>query len=74
MRITYILDSFGGGGKERRCLQLIQGLNRRGINDIQVIIIDNRISYPELYDTTAKIEIIGRKEKGLGQFQTVRIV
>ena len=74
MRITYILDSFGGGGKERRCLQLIQGLNRRGINDIQVIIIDNKVSYPELYDTTAKIEIIGRKEKGLGQFQTVRIV
>ena len=74
MRISYILDSFGGGGKERRCLQLIQGLNQRGINDIQVIIIDNRIAYPELFNTTAKIEIIDRKGKGMNQFQVAIVV
>lgn len=74
MRITYILDTFGRGGKERRCLQLIQGLNREGYNDIQVIIIDNRIQYKELYDTTAKIHVIGRKESKLGFIETVKIV
>ena len=74
MRITYILDVFGGGGKERRCLQLIQGLNRSGIHDIQVIIVDDNVAYPELYDTTAKIEIIGRKDKGLSPVQTVRVL
>ena len=74
MRITYILDVFGGGGKERRCLQLIQGLNSNGINDIQVIIIDNKVAYSELYNTTAKIEIIDRKNKGMNQVQTAQIL
>ncbi len=74
MRITYILDIFGGGGKERRCLQLIQGLNNRGYYDIQVIIIDNKVSYPELYDTTAKIEIIDRKNNGFCQIKTAQVL
>ena len=72
MRISYILDTFGGGGKERRCLQVIQGLNRQGYNDIQVVIINNNIAYKELYETTAKIEIIDRKNKGLNQIQTAK--
>lgn len=74
MRITYIFDAFGGGGKERRCLQLIQGLNNVGINDIQVIIIDNKIAYRELYDTSARIDIVDRKNKGLNQIQTARVL
>ena len=72
MRISYILDTFGGGGKERRCLQVIQGLNRQGYNDIQVVIINNDVAYKELYETTAKIDIIDRKNKGLSQIQTAK--
>ena len=74
MRISYILDTFGGGGKERRCLQVIQGLNKEGYNEIQVIIINDRVAYKELYETSAKIEIIDRKNKGLNQFQTARSI
>ncbi len=72
MRISYILDAFGGGGKERRCLQVIQGLNKQGYNDIQVVIINNGVAYRELYETTAKIEIIDRKDKGLNLIQTAK--
>ena len=72
MRISYILDTFGGGGKERRCVQVIQGLNRQGYNDIQVVIINNGVAYKELYETTAQIEIIDRKTKGLSQIQTAK--
>ena len=72
MRISYILDTFGGGGKERRCLQVIQGLNRQGYNDIQVVIINNDVAYKELYETTAQIRIIDRKNKGLSQIQTAK--
>lgn len=72
MRITYVLDTFKGGGKERRCLQVIQGLNRAGVTDIQVIIVNNDIAYKELYDTTAKIEIIDRKNQKLSQIQTAK--
>jgi len=72
MRISYILDTFGGGGKERRCLQVIQGLNRDGYNDIQVVIINNDVAYKELYETTARIEIIDRKNRGLNMVQTAK--
>ncbi len=72
MRISYILDAFGGGGKERRCLQVIQGLNKQGVNDIQVVIVNNDVAYKELYETTAKIDIIDRKNRRLGQIQTAK--
>ena len=72
MRISFILDTFCGGGKERRCLQVIQGLNKQGYNDIQVVIVNNDIAYKELYETTAKIEIIDRKNKGLSSAQTTK--
>lgn len=72
MKITFVLDAFFAGGKERRCLQLIQGLNDRGYNDIQVIIVNNDIAYPELYDTNISLHIIDRKNKGLNFFQTTK--
>ncbi len=74
MRITFILESFRRGGKERRCLQLIQGLNKQGYCDIQVIFINNSIEYPELFDTTAEVEIIDRKDKNLSFLETLRSV
>lgn len=72
MRISYILDTFRGGGKERRCLQIIQGLNRAGVTDIQVLIVNNDVAYKELYDTSARVEIIDRKNRGLSQIQTAK--
>ena len=72
LRISYILDTFRGGGKERRCLQVIQGLNRAGVTDIQVVIVNNDVAYKELYETSAKVEIIDRKNRGLGQIQTAK--
>lgn len=74
MKIAFILDTFKGGGKERRCLQVIQGLNKAGISDIQVVIINNDVAYKELYDTTATIEIIDRKNRGLSQIQTAKAI
>lgn len=70
MRITFVLEAFNRGGKERRCLQLIQGLNRIGVNDIQVIIINNGIEYPEIYNTSASIVIIDKKIKNLSLYAT----
>lgn len=72
MNISFILESFGRGGKERRCVQLIQGLNAQGYKDIQVIIIDGDIAYPELYDTSANIIILDRKRRELSWWQTFR--
>lgn len=74
MRITFIIESFKRGGKERRCLQLIQGLNKAGYNDIQIIFVNNNIEYPEIYDTTAQIVIIDRKERRLSHLQTYKAI
>lgn len=72
MKITFVLDTFGGGGKERRCLQLIQGLNKKGYNDIQVIIVNNDVAYKELHDTAIKLFILDRKNKNLNFFDTYK--
>ena len=75
MKITFVLDTFGGGGKERRCLQLIQGLNSNGYNEIQVIVVnDDKVAYQELYETKSKIYIIARKNNGLSFKETVQKV
>ena len=72
MKITFVLDTFGGGGKERRCLQLIQGLNKKGFNNIQVIIVNNNIAYQELYDANVELIIVDRKNKKLNFFETYK--
>ena len=70
MNILFILESFGRGGKERRCVQLIQGLNAQGYKNIQVIIIDGDVAYSELHDTSANIIMLDRKERQLSWLQT----
>ncbi len=70
MKISFVLDCFEGGGKERRCLQLIQGLNKAGYNNIQVIIVNNDVAYKELYEAKISLHIIDRKIKKLNFFQT----
>ena len=74
MRITFIIESFQRGGKERRCLQLIQGLNKAGYRDVQLILVNNNVEYPEVYETSAKVEIIDRKGKGLSHLQTYKTI
>lgn len=74
MRITFVIEAFKRGGKERRCLQLIQGLNKKGFNDIQMIIVNNGIEYSELYDTSAQIVIIDKKARGLSLISTYRSI
>lgn len=74
MRVTFVLDTFGGGGKERRCLQLVQGLNNNGIFNIQFIIINDKISYDEIYQTTAEVIVINRKKLDLSIWETYKIL
>ena len=74
MRITFILESFKRGGKERRCLQLVQGLNKASYSDIQVILVNNGIEYLEIHETSANIVIIDKKNKALSHYQTYKAI
>ena len=72
MRISFVIDAFNAGGKERRCLQIIQGLNNAGYKDVQLIIINNGIAYHEIYDTSATIVIIDRKRRGISEYKAIK--
>jgi len=72
MRLTFVLDTFRGGGKERRCLQLLQGLAKVEAYELQVIIINDGIDYPELFETNAQVIIIDRKNKGKNLLQVYK--
>ena len=72
MRIAFVIDSFNRGGKERRCLQLIQGLNHAGFHDIMLIVINNDVEYEEIYGTSASLVIIDRKNKGKSNWLSIK--
>ena len=71
MRIAFVIDSFVRGGKERRCLQLIQGLNQAGFQDLLLVVVNNDVEYTEIYDTRAKIVVMDRKNKGKSNWHSI---
>lgn len=48
MKITYIISNFGGGGRERQLLYLIQNLAET--DQIKMIALGDNIFYKEIYD------------------------
>lgn len=64
MKIAFVIDSFNRGGMERRCLRLIQGLHQRGNYEILLIIVNNGVSYDEIYATSAIVKVINKKKVG----------
>lgn len=74
MRITFVIESLNRGGKERRCIQLIQGLNRIGCNDIQLIIVNDGIEYPEVFETSASVVVVDKANKNLSARKTYKII
>lgn len=60
MRIVIINDMLWGGGRERRIVQLISGLNNAGYKDIHLILLDDRVDYEQVYDLDVTITKILR--------------
>jgi len=63
MKIIFLADNFVKGGKERRILELIKGLLKEPNLDIELVLLRNKIEYPEIYDLGIVIHIIDRKPK-----------
>ena len=66
MKLVIINDMLWGGGRERRIVQLIAGLNRISDIEITLILLDDRIDYPEVYDL--RVNIIKIKRNGNRDF------
>lgn len=47
--IVIINDMLWGGGRERRIVQLIAGLNKKGIDNITLVLLDDRVDYAEVF-------------------------
>ena len=60
MRLAIVTDMLWGGGRERRIVQLIAGLNKLGVQDIHLILLDDRIDYPEVHALDVNIIKISR--------------
>ncbi|MFK7806415.1 MAG: glycosyltransferase [Saprospiraceae bacterium] len=63
MRILLINDSLIRGGKERRLIELIKGLLGRDDVVVELIILSDRIHYPEIHDLDIPLHQLVRKPK-----------
>ncbi len=60
MKILYIIESLGAGGKERRLVSLIKELLRKDNFDIELIILSNVIHYKEINELNINIHYFKR--------------
>lgn len=63
MRVLYLFDGLARGGRERRFVQLIKGLNKRGYYDLYLINTRNIIEYKEIFNYNIHIEFIDRHKR-----------
>jgi glycosyltransferase involved in cell wall biosynthesis len=63
MRILFFIDSFPAGGKERRLLELMKGLQKQPDIEFELVIMSNDVHYKEVYDLNIKIHFVLRKTK-----------
>lgn len=70
MRIVFFIGHLAVGGKERRFLELLTYLKRKGDYDILVLFAHHEIHFPEFYNLNIPYKLIskGRKKIGLSRF------
>jgi glycosyltransferase involved in cell wall biosynthesis len=63
MRILFFIDNLNAGGKERRCVELLKGLNNLPDISFEVVVMDKNIHYDALFVLNVKIQYLIRKTK-----------
>lgn len=59
IRILYIIDRLGAGGKERRLVQLLKGLEETGI-ETRVILLTDQVHYKEIFRLKTEVTLLKR--------------
>jgi len=62
MRILYIIDELEAGGKERRLVQLLKGLDNKEISS-KIILLTNIVHYKEIFNLNTDLIILERNTK-----------
>lgn len=69
MNILFICDGLPLGGKERRFIQLVKGLNRKDYGHLYLLMLREVLAYDYIYDYSINIKVIRRDEEGFwGEF------
>jgi len=63
LKILFIVDSLGPGGRERRSVQLLKALDKISYLNCNLIVLSNVIFYTEIYNLDININIFERKTK-----------
>lgn len=63
MKILYVINKFAGGGRERRLIQLIRGLDEIGGFELHATIFHDKVEYPEVNKTTLNIHYLNIKNR-----------
>lgn len=63
MKILFVINTLGSGGKERRITELLKELIHHQAIKFELVIMSNEIHYTEVYDLAIKIHIIIRKTR-----------
>lgn len=61
IRILYIVDEMGAGGKERRLLQLLKGMDEKEDVSYRLILLTDLIHYREVFDLDTDVTVLERK-------------
>lgn len=61
MRIVFVTDALGKGGKERRMLELLKGLTSDPAYTVKLISLSENVEYDVVYQLPVAFEIIPRK-------------
>lgn len=60
MKILFVIDSLRTGGKERRLIELLKGLQRYQDFECELITLSNVIDYDYVHELDVNIHIFGR--------------
>lgn len=73
MKILFVINKFAGGGRERRLVQLIRGLDKIGGFELHATIFWDKIEYPEVEETSLIIHHLSIKNRH-DQFQQYKLL
>lgn len=63
MKILFFINCLKAGGKERRFVELLKGLQPIPSIEFEIVVMDENIHYTEIYEMNAKIHYLVRQSK-----------
>jgi glycosyltransferase involved in cell wall biosynthesis len=63
MKILVFIDNLRAGGKERRCVELLKGLNTASDTSFEILVMNEEIYFQEVFTLNTKIHYLIRRTK-----------